>query len=202
MIDRPPQPPSLGLTLIFLFLTALCVSASLAPLAFLLRPLRQRIVDRLPIVLRWLLLLPAAFLAGWVAEVVPRWPLMVLELLANRHLLIRSGVDFAIWQLFAPFVFVVGGLLMAPNRRFPTCVVLGGFKVVVAVISLTGGIQHLQGGGEWIDVDPITFSPIWWNMVVYALCIVTITSFTLLVWARTRSPRRSAAIAPVAKPDA
>lgn len=182
------QPFSVGWLVLVLVSSGLCIAASLAPFAFLMRPLRNRAVSRLSPVARWLLVLPAAFFASWVGEVVPRLIFSVGEILLNREVLFRPGFDSLVWQLWSPFLFVMGGVLMAPHYRLATAAVLGSFKAVVAVVNIVTVVGYVRGGGEWSALDPLLGSPLWWNAACYAACVAVLASFVLLLWKRTRVP--------------
>ena len=183
------QPFSVGWLVLVLVSSGLCIAASLAPFAFLMRPLRNRTVSRLSPVARWLLVLPAAFFAGWLGEVVPRFIFSVGEILLNRQVLFRPGFDSLVWQLWSPFLFVMGGVLMVPRYRLATAGVLGGFKAVVAVVNIVTVVGYVRAGGEWSALDPLLGSPLWWNTVCYAACLAALASFVLLLWKRTWFPR-------------
>jgi hypothetical protein len=167
--------------------SGICIGASLAPVAFLMRPLRNRVVSRLSPRLRWLLVLPAAFAASWLGEIVPRLIFSLGEVLINRQVLFRPGFDSLVWQLWSPLVFVIGGALMAPHHRFATSMVLGGFKAAVAAINLYTVAAFILNGGQWSAVDPILSSPLWWNAVVYIACLVILTLFAFAFWRRAHS---------------
>lgn len=142
------QPFSVGWLVLVLMSSGLCIAASLAPFAFLMRPLRNRAVSRLSPVARWLLVLPAAFFASWLGEIVPRLIFSVGEILLNRQVLFRPGFDSLVWQFWSPFLFVMGGVLMAPQYRLATAAVLGSFKAVVAVVNIVTVVGYVRGAAS------------------------------------------------------
>src|SRR5207253_2342686 len=108
---------------------------------------------------------------GLVGEVVPRFVFGIGEVVVNHHLLFKPGVDSLIWQLWAPLLFVASGVLIAPRYKFSTFIVVGGLKAAAAGMNLVADIAFVGRGGSWEALDPVTNSPIWWNSVVYLLCL-------------------------------
>ena len=137
----------------------------------------QERLNRLPNWLRWCLVLPTAFLMGLVGEVVPPFIFAIGEVVVNHRLLFRPGVDSLVWQFWAPLLFVASGVSMAPRYKFSTFIVVGGLKLVVAGTNLATDLTFVGRGGSWEALDPVTSSPIWWNSVVYLLCIIVLLAF-------------------------
>src|SRR5437016_4566882 len=97
----------------------------------------RRWVVRLSHRARWILVLPTAVAVGLIAEVIPRVLFtLILELPINHQLTYRTGFDFLVWQLWAPLLFVGAGVWVAPTHKFPTFAVVGGLKVLVALVNL------------------------------------------------------------------
>ncbi len=149
-------------------------SAIMIPLSKLIEPHK---LARIPTWLRWVLVLPTAFLVGLVGEVVPRMLFGAMEVVVNHHLLFRPGFDSLIWQLWSPLLFVAGGMQMAPAHKFVTFLVVGGLKIAVAIANLAQVFEFIRGGGPWTAVDPITKSPLWWNTLIYGLCLAVLGTF-------------------------
>jgi hypothetical protein len=147
------------------------LTVSTAILIPALRLLNPQKLDRLPIWLRWVLVMPTAFIVGTVAELVPRFLFSLIEITINHELTFRPGFDSLTWQAYAPLFFVIGGILMAPSYRFGTFIALGGLKITVAALNLYNVLDFTKDGLGWSRRDPITKSPLWWNVPVYILCI-------------------------------
>ncbi len=156
------------------FVILMITSGIMLPLERLFEP---RKLGRLPAWSRWLLVLPAAFLSGLIAEVVPRMLFALMEIIVNHELLFRPGFDFLIWQLWGPLLFVAGGVQMAPRLKFVAFLVVGGLKIGVATTNFVRDLSFVHGGGPWSAVDPMTNSPVWWNAIVYTVCIASISAF-------------------------
>ena len=73
----------------------------------------------------------------------------LMEIIVNHKLLFRPGFDFVIWQLWAPLFFVAGGVQMAPRRKFPAFLVVGGLKIAVATTNLARDLRFVHDGGRW-----------------------------------------------------
>jgi hypothetical protein len=92
----------------------------------------------LPTWLRWVLVLPTAFLVGYISETIPRILFATIEIAINRQLTFKPGVDYLIWQAYSPIFFVIGGMKMAPSHRFGVFVILGGAE------DRCGNCQYVQ----------------------------------------------------------
>ena len=142
-------------------------------------------LGRLPTWLRWVLVLPTAFLVGYISETIPRILFATIEIAMNHQLTFKPGVDCLIWQAYSPIFFVIGGMKMAPSHRFGVFVALGGLKIAVAILNIYNIISFTNGGGEWDRLDPILNSPLWWNALVYMLCIVLLVIFGVYLAAKS-----------------
>ena len=168
-------------TVFFATIVVLSISSGIfAPLAWLADDVR---LNRIPNWLRWVLVLPIAFLVGYLAEVVPRLVFAAGELIVNHHLLFKPGVDSVAWQLWAPLLFVVAGVSVAPTYKVLTFMLLGGFKAAVAAVNLINVLTFIGGGGSWTALDPVTGAPLWWNSIVYSACIAVLLA---VVWILAR----------------
>jgi hypothetical protein len=78
------------------------LTVSTAILIPALRLLNSQKLDRLPIWLRWVLVIPTAFIVGTVAELVPRFLFSLVEITINHELTFRPGFDSLTWQAYAP----------------------------------------------------------------------------------------------------
>src|SRR5216683_4009584 len=122
----------------------------------------------------------------------------LLEISVNHELLFRPGFDFLIWQLWAPLLFVAGGVQMAPKLKLGAFLVVGGLKIGVATTNFARDLWFVHGGGLWSAVDPTTNSPVWWNAIVYTLCIASRSTlgFTLAKQAMRKRSRQSVTAVP------
>jgi len=139
----------------------------------------------LPTWLRWVLVLPTAFLVGYISETIPRILFATIEIAINYQLTFKPGVDCLIWQAYSPVFFIIGGMKMAPSHRFGVFATLGGLKIAVAIVNLYNIVGFINGGGEWDRLDPILNSPLWWNALVYMLCIVLLVIFGVYLAAKS-----------------
>jgi len=144
---------------------------------------------RIPSALRWILILPAAFLMGLVAEMLPRLLFSLTEISVNHTLLFRPGFDILVWQGWAPVVFVAAGIQMAPAHKLLTFLVVGGLKIAAAAFNLVQVIQFIDSGGRWTSVDEIVKSPLWWDVVVYVLCLAVLSTLGFFLAKEALNPR-------------
>jgi hypothetical protein len=103
----------------------------------------------------------------------------------SARLLFRPGFEFLIWQLWAPLVFVAGGIQMAPRLKLLAFLVVGGLKIAVATTNVTRDLWFIYGGGAWSSADPITSSPVWWNIIIYFLCIASLSTLGVFLTKQT-----------------
>ncbi len=192
-MDPEWQPVSWHWLAPVLLSSIIILPASAAALERLTRLLDSSRVHRLPVWLRWVLVLPAALAFGLLAEVVPRLAFTIIEISVNHHLLYRPGFDSLVWQFFAPFFFVLGGLRVTPSHRVATFFVLAGTKGVVALINLKTVLSFINSGGAWAQVDPTTASPLWWNATV---CILFMVALAFVGVALIRFVRRGPTSSP------
>jgi hypothetical protein len=137
-----------------------------------------------------LLVLPSAFIAGSVGESVSRLIFaLLLEIPLSHRLPFSPGVEFLIWQLWAPLLFVACGVSMAPRFKFETFMGVGGLKIAVAAVNLSLGFVFVSHGGSWYALGSAAHSPLWWNSIVYAGCIVALIAFGLVFRRRTLETR-------------
>jgi hypothetical protein len=121
----------------------------------------------------------------------PRIFFATIEIVLNHQLAFKPGVDCLIWQAYSPVFFVLGGMKMAPSHRFGVFVVLGALKVVVAIVNICNIVSFTNNGGEWERLDPILNSPLWWNAVVYLLCIVLLVILSVYMAGKWRGKRQA-----------
>lgn len=135
---------------------------------------------RLPLWARWSLLLPGAFVADYITQSFLRIFFFILALLFLPKSLLPY-INFLNWQAFAPFVFVVMGVQIAPSRKFVVAAVLGGIKIWVAIVNIHTAYTYIIHGGSWLNRSNIVSSPLWWNICVFVFCIAILLGFMLLV---------------------
>ena len=80
----------------------------------LLTPLKLKCI---PTWLRWVLILPAAFLTGQLSETISQILFATIEVATNHHLTFKPGFEYLTWQAYSPIFFVTGGLKLAPSHR-------------------------------------------------------------------------------------
>ncbi len=132
-------------------------------------------LDRLPNWLRWVLILPFAFVASLLVDSLSNILLAILEALVNYRFLFSPGVKMLIWQWWEPLVFVACGSQMAPRKyQVHMYFTLACFKAVVAATNLYVAIHFIMDGGFWTATGPIVESPVWWNCIVYLIFILTL----------------------------
>jgi len=148
-------------------------------------------LGRLPTWLRWVMVLPTAFLVGQISETISQILFATIEIAINHQLTFKPGVDCLIWQAYSPIFFVIGGMRMAPSHRFSVFVTLGGIKIAVAIVNLYNVVSFTNGGGEWDSMDPTLNSPLWWNAPVYMLCIVLLVIFGVYLAAKSLGKREA-----------
>ena len=71
----------------------------------------NRFVLKLPHWLRWILILPVAFLADLIAQIIYRLVFWIIPFSS-----IHPYTDELAWRFFAPLIFVVAGTKMAPRH--------------------------------------------------------------------------------------
>ena len=169
------------------WISAVCISSLIIltassslfiPISKFVEPER---LDRLPKWFRWILVLPGAFIAGYIGETIPRLLFSLVEVVINHKLTFRPGFDSLVWQGYAPLVFVAFGIQLAPSSRFTTFIIIGGIKIIVALANLVTVFNFTNGGGSWNALDPITNSPLWWNAMIYLLCLTLLFAFGFLL---------------------
>jgi hypothetical protein len=126
----------------------------------------NQLILRLPHWLRWVLILPTAFLADLVAQVIYRLLFWLVP-----FSFIRPYTDELAWRFFAPLIFVVAGTKMAPRHWLIVACVLIGFKAAIALVNIITLLNYLDKGGNVSSPAPITNAPVWWSLLVQALFI-------------------------------
>jgi len=129
--------------------------------------------------LRWILVLPTAFLTGQIIESICQILFASYEIFINHKLTFKPGFEVLTWQALSPIFFVVGGMIMAPSRKIHVVLVLGGVKLAVAIVNIMNIMNFIKIGGEWTRVDPILGSPLWWNINVYVIGLISIICVTV-----------------------
>jgi hypothetical protein len=141
----------------------------------------DKLILRLPTWLRWLLVIPVAFAADLAVQSVYQIIFRAIPFAA-----VRPYADELIWRFFAPLLFVVAGVKMAPRYWFMATCCLTGFKVVVAVVNIhTLSLYVLRGGSLKAPVY-ITAVPVWWSLLVHLLFL----AFAVFVVAKDQNIRK------------
>lgn len=141
----------------------------------------DRQILRLPAWLRWLLVIPVAFAADLAAQSIYQVIFRVIPFAT-----LRPYTDELIWRFFAPLIFVVAGVKMAPRYLFATACSLIGFKSVVAVVNVYTLALYLYRGGDSKAPAYVTGAPVWWSLLVHLLFL----AFAVFVVAKDQNIRK------------
>ncbi len=141
----------------------------------------DKLILRLPARLRWLLILPIAFVADLAAQSIYQVIFRVVPFAA-----LRPYTDELIWRFFAPLIFVVAGVKMAPQYWFAVACFLTGFKAVVAGVNIYTLSLYLVRGGSLKAPAYITEAPVWWSLLVQLLFL----AFALFIIAKDQNIRK------------
>lgn len=120
-------------------------------------------------VLRWILVLPAAYAAGMIGLLAPVYLVAAFTPYAS------SFIDIFIGFIFSGFVFVAAGSIVAPAHRQPTAIILAmiaaaltGIDISAAMdigegAALLGLVLRLMGAGTAVFMLPTILDepPIW-----------------------------------------
>src|SRR2546423_5837072 len=126
----------------------------------------DKLILKLPHWLRWILILPGAFLAELIAQVIYRLVFWVIPFTS-----IHSYTDELAWRFFAPLIFVVAGTKMAPRHWLIVAFALIGLKAAIALVNIVTLLNYLNKGGGFSSPTPITNAPVWWSLAVQALFV-------------------------------
>jgi len=131
-----------------------------------MQQLIDAVIRKMPGWLRWLLVLPTAFLADLAAQSFYQ---VVLHAIPMQ--VIRPYTDELIWRVLAPVVFVIGGVKMAPRYWFQVSCLLLGFKSIIALINIHTLVKYLLDGGSLLAPANVTNAPAWWSLLCHVLFI-------------------------------
>lgn len=166
------QPESWEWIKAVLISSAVILAISSAALYSIGRFFQKRIkLERLSTRTRWILVFPMALVAGLIGEMIPRILFSAVEVVLNHHLLFRPGFDSLVWQGYAPLIFVLCGVMVAPTPHFRAFIILAGFRICVAIYNLVGVFQYTFRGGSWTALASEADSPLWQNAIVYFVLI-------------------------------
>lgn len=146
-----------------------------------MQQLIDRLILKLPVWLRWLLVIPVAFGADLAAQSIYQ---VIFRLIAIGAL--RPYTDELIWRFFAPLFFIVSGVKMAPRHWFAVAFLLTGFKAVIAFVNIHTLSKYLFEGGSLKAHAFITGAPIWWSILVHLLFL----AFAAFVLAKDKNIRK------------
>jgi hypothetical protein len=99
---------------------------------------------------------------------------------------VRPYTDELIWRFFAPMVFVVAGVKMAPRFWFYVACLLIAIKSAIAVVNLCTLTHYLANGGSMTALAFATNAPVWWSLLVQVLFL----GFAALIVAKDRNIRK------------
>jgi len=135
----------------------------------------------MPTSLRWVLFLPVAFLADLVAQSFYRFIFYFIPFHG-----VRPYTDELIWRFFAPMVFVVVGVKMAPRFWFYMACFLIAIKSAIALVNIYTLTYYLANGGSATAPAFVTNAPVWWSLLVQILFL----GFAALIVAKDRNIRK------------
>jgi hypothetical protein len=121
----------------------------------------DKLILKLPVWLRWLLVVPIAFAADLVAQSVYQMIFRALPFAA-----LRPYTDELIWRFFAPLIFIVAGVKMAPRYWFGTACVLTAFKALITVVNIYTLSLFLLHRGSLTAPAHVTKAPVWWSLLI------------------------------------
>jgi hypothetical protein len=131
-------------------------------------------IDKIPHWLRWLLVLPTAFIADWASQSIS---LIIATIIGLRG----PYANAFIWFTLAPVIWLIVGVRFAPTHRSFVGAILAVIKVVVLLYNSYSAIDRLNHGGTWNDIYPITEAPLWWHLITYILGIIILMVFYGLI---------------------
>lgn len=126
-----------------------------------------KLIHKLPHWVRWILVLPAAFIGDMAAQSYGL-------ILATMSGLKGPYANAFIWYTFAPLIWLAAGVKLAPVHRSLAGAVLAAIKVGVLVYNSYSAIDFLNKGGSWDSIYPVTDAPLWWHLVTYILGIIAL----------------------------
>lgn len=127
----------------------------------------DKLILRLPTWLRWLLVIPLAFAADLAAQSVYQIIFRAIPFAG-----VRPYTDELIWRFFAPLLFVVAGVKMAPRHWFMVTCCLIGFKAAVSFVNIHTLCLYVLRGGSLKAPAYITTAPVWWSLLVQLLFLL------------------------------
>jgi hypothetical protein len=139
-------------------------------------------IDKMPHWLKWLLVLPAAFIGDMAAQSIGL-------IIATITCLRGPYANAFIWYTFAPIIWLVVGLRFAPSHRSLAGAILAAIKIVVLLYNSYSAIDFLNHGGSWTDIYPITEAPLWWHLITYIVGIIALIVFYGLIYNSDRRAR-------------
>jgi hypothetical protein len=135
----------------------------------------------MPAWLRWVLVLPIAVLADLAAQTVYRLLFYFIPFPA-----VRPYTDELAWRFFAPMVFIVAGVKMAPKLWFYVACILIAIKSAIALVNIYTLLHYVGNGGSWSAPAFVTNAPVWWSVLVQTLFL----AFAALTVAKDRNIRK------------
>jgi hypothetical protein len=141
----------------------------------------DKLILKLPVWIRWLLVLPIAFAGDFAAQSMYQLIFKVFLFAA-----LRPYTDELIWHFLAPLIFVVVGVKMAPRYWFMVACSLTGFKAVIAVINIHTLSLYLLKSGSLKAQVYVTEAPVWWSLLVQVLFL----AFAIFMIAKDQSIRK------------
>src|ERR1700730_8108218 len=103
-----------------------------------MQELVNRLIVKIPSWLRWVLVLPIALLAELAAQSFYRLLFYAIPFQA-----VRPYTDELVWRVFAPVVFIVAGVKMAPRFWFYVACILIAIKSAIVLVNVYTLTQYL-----------------------------------------------------------
>jgi hypothetical protein len=139
-------------------------------------------ISKMPNWLRWILVIPIAFIADLAAQSIYQ---LIFSYL-NPFEALRPYTDELIWRFFSSLIFIFAGLIMAPKHRFTVACILIVFKSAIALFNIYRLSTFLYDGASLMEPVYITKAPIWWSLLVHILFL----SFAIFAIAKDTDIRR------------
>jgi|YelNatPaOPRAMG01_1025707.scaffolds.fasta_scaffold01046_1 hypothetical protein len=127
-------------------------------------------IKRLPVWLRWVLMIPAAVAGDLISQSLGRIFLLITGLPS-------SIFNPLIWHVFAPIVFILWGTQVAPSHKLEVFVGLCIWRIIIAGINIGSVLNFIEEGGKWTSYYKITDSPIWWETFTEVIILLLLSYY-------------------------
>jgi len=141
----------------------------------------NKLIVKIPTWLRWVLILPVAFLADFAAQSIYRFLFYFIPFQS-----VRPYTDELAWLFFAPLVFIVAGVKMAPRFWFYVACFLIATRSAISLVNVYTLMNYLSNGGSIVARASVTTAPIWWSLLVQVLFL----GFAALIIVKDKNIRK------------